>query len=278
MAMSKISLSRVFSVIFYNILVISIFIFFFNSLNKPTTSYDDQPIIGVMYSLSNTSYEDIISTFVDDVFYTRNKAMLNGSVEDLYSFYNTNNINGRYSLEYEFKRISYLLDWSIYRRIIFTNIKSTVQINDIQRKDGKSIIKLEEHCTFNYIYNNDKSQNSFHLTIPHILTLAENNQTLSIDKDYYADFLNDGLNDYSYKLTENKITYTKKLNLNFNIDHKLKIDDILRYEKFPFTNHTATVINFDSNGYPLITSSTFNIENMPYDLGWNTKNIKEHKK
>ena len=276
--MNKISISRIISTLFYNIFVIIIFIFFFNSMYKSNLSFKSEPTIEVMSSISNSTYEDIIYTFIDNAFQTRNKSMLNGSVEDLYSFYNTNNLNGRYSLDYEFKRISYLLDWSIHRGVIFTNIKSTIQIKDINRKDGETIVKLDENSTFNYIYSNNKTPNCFHLTIPHILTLSEDDYILSIDKDYYVDFLNDGLNDYSFNLSEIKLSYTASLNLDFMINNELKLDDILRYEKFPFTDHSATIINFDANGYPLITSPTLNIENMPYDLGWSNKNIKYSKK
>ena len=276
--MNKINIPNIILTIIYNILVIALFIFFFNSINTTKEPLILEDSVVVMNTLSDTTYEDLIYNFVNRAFSNRNKGFLNGSVDNLYSYYNTNSLNGRYSLDYEFKRISYLLDWSIHRGLFFTNIKSNIQITSIQKKKAKSIVKLDEHLTFTYMYGDNKTSNSFHLTIPHILTLSEENYILSIDKDYYVDFLNDGLNDYSFNLTESKISYTSSINPNFSVNRNLKIDDALKYEKFPFTDHTATVINFDSKGYPLITSSTLNIENMPYDLGWDNKNIEEDKK
>ena len=276
--MNKINIPNIILTIIYNILVIALFIFFFNSINTTKEPLILEDSVVVMNTLSDTTYEDLIYNFVNRAFSNRNKGFLNGSVDNLYSYYNTNSLNGRYSLDYEFKRISYLLDWSIHRGLFFTNIKSNIQITSVQKKKDKSIVKLDEHLTFTYMYGDNKTSNSFHLTIPHILTLSEENYILSIDKDYYVDFLNDGLNDYSFNLTESKISYTSSINPNFSVNRNLKIDDSLKYEKFPFTDHTATVINFDSKGYPLITSSTLNIENMPYDLGWDNKNIEEDKK
>ena len=112
------------------------------------------------------------------------------------------------------------------------------------------------------------------MSIPHILTLYDNYGEFTIDKDYFVDFLNDDLQNYNFTLSEESLPYTKRLNINFKINDKLKVDNVLRYEKFPFTDHKAIISNFDSNGYPLITTSILSIENMPYDLGWSSKNIK----
>ncbi len=280
--MNKLNIPNIILTIIYNILVISLFIFFFDCINTSDDTLILEDSVAVISTTSNnisdTSYEDIVYNFVNRAFSSRNTGFLNGSVDNLYSYYSTSSLNGRYSLDYEFKRISYLLDWAIHRGLFFTNIKSNIQINNIQKKKDKSIVKLDEHLTFTYMYGTSKTSNSFHLTIPHILTLSEKDYILSIDKDYYVDFLNNGLKDYSFDLTESKISYTSSINPNFLINSDFKIDDILKYEKFPFTDHTATIINYDSNGYPLITTSTLNIENMPYDLGWDNKNIKKYKR
>ena len=51
-------------------------------------------------------------------------------------------------------------------------------------------------------------------------------------------------------------------------------NDIIRFDKSLFTDHKAIISGYDSNGYPLIDSNSFNISNMPFDLGWKEKNIK----
>ena len=50
--------------------------------------------------------------------------------------------------------------------------------------------------------------------------------------------------------------------------------NILRFEKSLFTDHKAVISGFDSNGYPLINCNSLNAVNMPFDFGWNEKNIK----
>ena len=268
------------------VLILCIFLYFFHCINSSGNlnyliykasnfPFGNNDSVSVNINLSDDDpYNILISDFVNKTFTTRNESFLNGEVKDLYKYYNIDSNNSRYSLDYEFKRISYLRDWSLERGIIFTSIDSLIVINSILKKDNSLIVKLDEQCTFSYIHNNGKAKNTFSMSIPHILTLYDNYGEFTIDKDYFVDFLNDDLQNYNFTLSEESLPYTKRLNINFKINDKLKVDNVLRYEKFPFTDHKAIISNFDSNGYPLITTSIHSIENMPYDLGWSSKNIK----
>ena len=268
------------------VLILCIFLYFFHWINSSGNlnyliykasnfPFGNNDSVSVNINLSDDDpYNILISDFIDKTFTTRNESFLYGEVKDLYKYYNIDSNNSRYSLDYEFKRISYLRDWSLERGIIFTSIDSLIVINSILKKDNSLIVKLDEQCTFSYIHNNGKAKNTFSMSIPHILTLYDNYGEFTIDKDYFVDFLNDDLQNYNFTLSEESLPYTKRLNINFKINDKLKVDNVLRYEKFPFTDHKAIISNFDSNGYPLITTSILSIENMPYDLGWSSKNIK----
>lgn len=282
--------------IVYYLLVIGLFAYFFFCIGKiPPSNYISQNNIlssvaasadidsiesrNNLYTKTTTPDEEALTKFISSAFNERNNSFLNGNVSRLYNYYGTSEANGKYSLEYEFKRIAYLRDWSIERSIIFTSISSSVIINKINRNDNKIIVNLDEYYNFNYLHNKQVTSNKFSFTIPHIMTIYSYNnedgeENFIIDKDYYSDIFNDDLNDYDFTLTETSLPYTKRINPDYNVSSSFNKDDVIRFDKSLFTDHKAIISGYDSNGYPLIDSNLFNITNMPFDLGWKEKNIK----
>lgn len=280
----------------YYLLVIGLFAYFFFCIGKiPPSNYISQNNIlssvaasadidsiesrNNLYTKTTTPDEEALTKFISSAFNERNNSFLNGNVSRLYNYYGTSEANGKYSLEYEFKRIAYLRDWSIERSIIFTSISSSVIINKINRNDNKIIVNLDEYYNFNYLHNKQVTSNKFSFTIPHIMTIYSYNnedgeENFIIDKDYYGDIFNDDLNDYDFTLTETSLPYTKRINPDYNVSSSFNKDDVIRFDKSLFTDHKAIISGYDSNGYPLIDSNLFNITNMPFDLGWKEKNIK----
>ena len=280
----------------YYLLVIGLFAYFFFCIGKiPPSNYISQNNIlssvaasadidsiesrNNLYTKTTTPDEQALTKFISSAFNERNNSFLNGNVSRLYNYYGTSEANGKYSLEYEFKRIAYLRDWSIERSIIFTSISSSVIINKINRNDNKIIVNLDEYYNFNYLHNKQVTSNKFSFTIPHIMTIYSYNnedgeENFIIDKDYYSDIFNDDLNDYDFTLTETSLPYTKRINPDYNVSSSFNKDDVIRFDKSLFTDHKAIISGYDSNGYPLIDSNLFNITNMPFDLGWKEKNIK----
>lgn len=280
----------------YYLLVIGLFAYFFFCIGKiPPSNYISQNNIlssvaasadidsiesrNNLYTKTTTPDEEALTKFISSAFNERNNSFLNGNVSRLYNYYGTSEANGKYSLEYEFKRIAYLRDWSIERSIIFTSISSSVIINKINRNDNKIIVNLDEYYNFNYLHNKQVTSNKFSFTIPHIMTIYSYNnedgeENFIIDKDYYSDIFNDDLNDYDFTLTETSLPYTKRINPDYNFSSSFNKDDVIRFDKSLFTDHKAIISGYDSNGYPLIDSNLFNITNMPFDLGWKEKNIK----
>ena len=280
----------------YYLLVIGLFAYFFFCIGKtPPSNYISQNNIlssvaasadidsiesrNNLYTKTTTPDEEALTKFISSAFNERNNSFLNGNVSRLYNYYGTSEANGKYSLEYEFKRVAYLRDWSIERSIIFTSISSSVIINKINRNDNKIIVNLDEYYNFNYLHNKQVTSNKFSFTIPHIMTIYSYNnedgeENFIIDKDYYSDIFNDDLNDYDFTLTETSLPYTKRINPDYNVSSSFNKDDVIRFDKSLFTDHKAIISGYDSNGYPLIDSNLFNITNMPFDLGWKEKNIK----
>ena len=172
----------------YYLLVIGLFAYFFFCIGKiPPSNYISQNNIlssvaasadidsiesrNNLYTKTTTPDEEALTKFISSAFNERNNSFLNGNVSRLYNYYGTSEANGKYSLEYEFKRIAYLRDWSIERSIIFTSISSSVIINKINRNDNKIIVNLDEYYNFNYLHNKQVTSNKFSFTIPHIMTI-----------------------------------------------------------------------------------------------------------
>lgn len=55
---------------------------------------------------------------------------------------------------------------------------------------------------------------------------------------------------------------------------KLKLADLVCYEKKGNIDHFAVITGWDSHGYPLVNSHTTDRYHVPWDLGWGDKHIK----
>lgn len=55
---------------------------------------------------------------------------------------------------------------------------------------------------------------------------------------------------------------------------KLKLGDLICYEKKGNPDHFAIITGFDSHGYPLVNSHTTDRYHVPWDLGWSDNKIK----
>lgn len=58
--------------------------------------------------------------------------------------------------------------------------------------------------------------------------------------------------------------------------YRLELGDVISYEKEGKISHTAVITGFDSKGYPLITCHNTDRNDVPFDIGFNDKNIKFH--
>jgi hypothetical protein len=239
-------------------------------------SIDDESVLDAgTFNTDSYLSSTTIENFLFEFFSTRNQCFLDGSVENLYNFYNIKNNNSKCSLKYEFKRIAYLRDWAIERGIIFTSINSKTTIKDVKSNGTKLTIKALEDCNFTYIYTNSPLDNKFNAQLIHTFTINTLNDKLIIDKDYFLDFFGSELNNYSFSLKEKKIPYSKSMDKNFTANNTLKVNTILNYTKFAFTDHKAEVCGYDNMGYPLVDCSTLKTYSIPFDLGWNRANIKQ---
>ena len=263
----------------YSFFVITIFLLFALSISKTNnlssidSNLDDDSFNVGTFNTNLTSIELKANDFMTDLFSSRNSAFLNGNVKELSEFYNLNHTNSTYSLNNELRRIAYLRDWAIERGIIFTSINSDITIKDIKDLGDKITFKADENCEFNYVYYDNKTENTFTVNLIHKLSLNKIDNSFEIEKDYYLDFLNNSSTNYSYTLNRGNLEFTKSFENNFTINNNFNIGDILSYRKFNFIDHRGVICGYDSKNYPLINSTTISSSNLPFDLGWKEKNI-----
>lgn len=218
------------------IFVFSTFIYFLSTTKNSdfvpsnffVTTYDENysknltAKVGTFTTDSTDTIDKTIIDFISNVYSLRNKAFLNGNVEQLYMFYDINQTFGSYSLKHEFKRIAYLRDWANERNITFKNIESKPTIKSLKTKDKLYDLILSEEYKIDYFYNdNPEKINTFAIKIVHNLELKNNDMSFIITKDYYEDYFSSGLTDYDFNLNEKDIPLrNKKINsLNFNIEN-----------------------------------------------------------
>lgn len=263
----------------YSLFVITIFLLFAlsisktNNLSSINSNLDNDSFDVGSFNTNLTSIELKANDFMTDLFSSRNSAFLNGNVKELSEFYNLTHTNSNYSLNNELRRIAYLRDWAIERGIIFTSINSDVTIKDIKDLGDRITFEAGENCEFNYVYYDDKTENTFTVNLIHKLSLNKIDNSFEIEKDYYLDFLNNSSTNYSYTLNRGNLEFTKSFEKNFTIKNNFNIGDILSYRKFNFIDHRGVICGYDSKNYPLINSTTIGSSNLPFDLGWKDKNI-----
>ncbi|MCQ1531547.1 amidase domain-containing protein [Lutispora saccharofermentans] len=143
--------------------------------------------------------EKQIAGIIQSVYDERCKAMISGDWKALRECYDTSRKYALWSFEHEAKRIKYLHDWSEARGIKLIDIKSSVYLGKITKKDGMYSVFLTETYKFEYIYKDDINQtvNTFGTGVRHNVGLVNKDDKWLLSKDWYTDFLQEALYSYS---------------------------------------------------------------------------------
>ena len=218
-----------------------------NYLDDSNTTFNVGNFLG--NDTFSNSDEESIKNFLNQTYFIRNKAFLNGNIENLQSFFDKDKTFSNYSLNYELKRIYYLRNFAKEKGITFKNISSSINIRDLKFKDNMYTLVLDEECKFDYFYNSNKSKiNSFGVKLNHYIELESNSSSFIILKDYYKDFINNipevniSLDDKAILVSSNK----SKSNLDFNINRKNTSTNFDRNSASNYANKYSG-ISFASN-------------------------------
>lgn len=187
------------------------------------TPLEDESTANVgTFITDNTSNNSEIINYFNELFKTRNQSFLNGNVTELYKFYDISQTYSKNSLMHEFKRIAYLRDWGSERNIDFSTIKSYPEINDITVKGNTYTVTLTEEYKFEYYYKDTPTiNNDFGISLYHTIDLQKIGNSYLVIRDHYLDCFQNGLDDYSFNLTEKYIPLTKVKTYNINFTKEI---------------------------------------------------------
>ena len=189
-------------------------------------SYDyiDEEVLNVSSFItdSESNNNEKLSEFLKTLYEERNNSIKTGNVEKLYGYYDITTNFGANSLKNEFKRISYLREWSLAKKSNFKEITSKIVLKSLKEKKGILTISLQENFSFTFSYNKEpENEHEFEHSMVHTLQVKELEKgNFIILNDYYEDFLNGVLDNYNFDLTEKNLVPNQKVkkNLNFLIE------------------------------------------------------------
>lgn len=138
--------------------------------------------------------ESEVFCLVDDIFYLRNQAILQGNLPALAGLYDRSARNGIWAYEHQAKKEKYLRNWLYKQGAKLTTIKSLIRLRRVQpRKDGIKITLLAS-TEYRYIYQNEPSrENLMRIGTYHSLELLQKEEQWLISREWYTDPFADAL-------------------------------------------------------------------------------------
>ncbi|NLW47858.1 MAG: amidase domain-containing protein [Firmicutes bacterium] len=138
--------------------------------------------------------ESEVFCLVDDLFYLRNQAILQGNLPTLAGLYDRSTRNGTWAYEHQVKKEKYLRNWLYKQGAKLTAINSLIQLRRVQpRKDGVRVTLLAS-TEYRYIYQNEPSiVNRMRIGTYHSLELLHKEEQWLISREWYTDPFADAL-------------------------------------------------------------------------------------
>ncbi|MBW9152726.1 amidase domain-containing protein [Clostridium estertheticum] len=129
-----------------------------------------------------------VTNYINQIFKNRNKAILNGDLELIQSFYNMDTKYGTWAYEYEKKKMDYINNWAEKQGIKFTDIVPTLIIKRIKENNNNFSIYLLCSTEYKYIYiDQPKLENTSRIGTYHNLQLMSKDGSWVISKEWYKD-------------------------------------------------------------------------------------------
>ena len=136
-----------------------------------------------------------ITSYIEQIFHQRNKAILSGDLELIKSIYNTDTKYGTWAYEYEKRKMNYVNNWAQKQGIKFTDILPKVIIKTIKGNMDNFSIYLLCSTQYKYVYENQPElENTSTIGTYHILKLTRKESSWIISKEWYKDPFGDSLN------------------------------------------------------------------------------------
>jgi len=146
-----------------------------------------------IFNVFNSNEE--IKDFVQLVFETRNKAIIENDLESIEALYAVDSKLGRWAYEYELKKLKYIHNWEQKQGVKFTEINPKVVIRKVNMGDEHVSVYLMCNTQYKYVYEDKPDEvNTFRIGTYHVLDLVKKDDLWLISKEWYTDPFADSLN------------------------------------------------------------------------------------
>ncbi|MCB2289002.1 amidase domain-containing protein [Clostridium sp. CS001] len=146
-----------------------------------------------VYAITDDSKEEV-SSYIEQVFQSRNKAILSGDLELIKSFYNMKTKYGVWAYEHEKRKVDYIRNWQEKQGIKFIDIAPTVIIKKIKDSPDNFSVYLLCSTEYKYVYDDQPEvENISRIGTYHVLQLTNKDGSLIISKEWYKDPFADSL-------------------------------------------------------------------------------------
>jgi len=136
-----------------------------------------------------------ITGFIEQVFQSRNKAILTGDLELIESIYDLETQYGTWAYEYEIRKMKYIRNWAEKQGVKFTDITPKVMVKKVTGDNTYISIYLLCSTEYKYIYEDQLGiENTSRIGTYHNLQLVNKNGVWIITKEWYKDPFGDSLN------------------------------------------------------------------------------------
>ena len=162
-------------------------------------------IITPISVLADTTTEDQLKSFVENIFITRNKSILSQDLDSIVAIYDTNTKCGQWAFEYEEAKAKYINNWAQKQGIKFIDIIPKLIFNKIKTHENSSSFSILCNTEYRYIYLDDpETINSSRIGTYHSLQLSRKDDRWTITKEWYTDPFADSLKLENIKVDEIK--------------------------------------------------------------------------
>lgn len=150
-----------------------------------TTSYK--------YATTDDTKKEVTS-YIEQIFQRRNKAILNGDLELIQSIYNMDTKYGTWAYEYEKRKMDYINNWAEKQGVKFIDITPTVVIKKIKGSNNVFSVYLLCSTEYKYVYEDQPDlENISRIGTYHNLQLTSKDGYWVISKEWYKDPFADSL-------------------------------------------------------------------------------------
>ena len=176
----------------------------------------------------NTSEISKYQLLLENVFDSRNKAILTKDDEVLKKLYDTDHKFGLWAYEHEITKMKYLENWSAKQGVKFNDIKTRVKVKKVKEKEENLYgIICTVSTEYNYSYENQPDiKNMFRIGTYHYLNMNIIDNEYIITKEWYTDPFADSMHLDNIKSEDikNYILSKEKQEINLTEEQKKGIE------------------------------------------------------